>query len=235
MSNPDFTGTTLAPKYMGYVYDERTSSLSGPFANENVTAVCTRDNSAEMYCVTEPDGSGTHDIKRTDLLDFNNANFPSFTDPFGDVNLNFDTALEKGVICSESGEGFLYRGQYLSAPFEDPVVGSGTVTKPLYFKDSYLAIAETNWLHLGDEHNEKQFYRVDLSFRKNSCGHLWVYVMGDDQKVHGQYKGVRMEHMKVFTNLRGRAFRIQMLVATHYDHPWALREMAVGHLYGKSF
>ena len=106
---------------------------------------------------------------------------------------------------------------------------------PLFFKDSHLAIAETNWLHLGDEHNEKQCYRVDLSFRKNSCGYLWLYVKGEDEKVKGQYKGKIKEHMKVITNLRGRCLRVQMFVATHNDCPWAMREMAIGHLYGKSF
>ena len=96
-------------------------------------------------------------------------------------------------------------------------------------------MTETNWMHLGDEHSEKQVYRVDLRFHKNSCGHLWLYVMNDEGLVKGQYKGALKEHMKVFTNLRGRSFKIQMMIATHYDHPWAMREMAIGHLYGKSF
>tara|TARA_E500000331_G_scaffold45258_1_gene38015 strand:- start:343 stop:1029 length:687 start_codon:yes stop_codon:yes gene_type:complete len=226
----DFTGDTLKPKYLGYCIDERTSSLSGPFASEAITAVGTRDNSGEMLCVNED-----NQIKKTDLLDFNNAAFPKVSDPFGDITQAFDTTTEKGVVCSETGEGFLYRGKYISAPFEEPVDGPGTVKEPLFFKDSYLAIAETNWLHLGDEHNEKQFYRCDLSFRRNSTGYLWLFVKGEEEKVKGQYKGPINEHMKVFTNLRGRSFRIQMIIATHNDHPWALREMAVGHLYGKSF
>lgn len=226
----DFTGNTLASKYLGYAFDERTSALSGPFDHESITAVTTKDNSAEMYCVTE-----SKEIKKTDLLDFNNASFAPVSDPFGDVTQPFDTTQTKGVVCSKTGEGFLYRGRYMSAPFEDPVDGPGTVKEPLYFPNSHLAIAETNWLHLGDEHNEKQFYRVDLSFRKNSVGYIWLYVKGEEEKVKGQYKGPIKEHMKVFTNLRGRSFRIQMIIATHNDHPWALREMAVGHLYGKSF
>ena len=226
----DFTGNTLGPKYLGYVFDERSSSVSGPFANETITAVATRDNSAEMYAVTEDKS-----VKKTDLLDFNEAVFPKVSDPFGDVTVPFDTTTEKGVVCSKTGEGFLYRGRYMSAPFEEPVDGPGTVEEPLFFKDSYLAIAETNWLHLGDEHNEKQLYRVDLSFRKNSVGYLWFYAKGEEELVKGQYKGPIKEHMKVFTNLRGRSFQLQMIIATHHDHPWALREMAVGHNYGKSF
>ncbi|MAH45474.1 hypothetical protein CMI37_06575 [Candidatus Pacearchaeota archaeon] len=226
----DFTGNTLGPKYLGYAFDERTSSLSGPFASETVTAVTTKDNSAEMFCV-----NAEHEVKKTDLLEFNNAVFPAVSDPFGDVSVSFDTTTNKGVVCSQTGEGFLYRGKFMSAPFEEPVDGPGTVKNALFFEDSHLAIAETNWLHLGDEHNEKQFYRVDLSFRKNSVGYLWMYVKGEDEKVKGQYKGAIKEHMKVFTNLRGRSFKIQMIIATHNDHPWALREMAVGHNYGKSF
>lgn len=230
VGDPVFTGDTLKPKYLGYVFDERTDGVSGPFASEHITTVTTKDNSAEMLCVNEG-----HEVKKTDLLEFNNAVFPKFTDPFGDITAPFDTTTEKGIVCSETGEGFLYRGRYMSAPFEEPVDGPGTVKNPLFFKDSHLAIAETNWLHLGDEHNEKQCYRVDLSFRKNSCGYLWLYVKGEDEKVKGQYKGKIKEHMKVFTNLRGRCFRIQMFVATHNDCPWAMREMAIGHLYGKSF
>ena len=105
----------------------------------------------------------------------------------------------------------------------------------MFFRDAYLAVAETNWVHLGDEHNEKQVHRVDLSFHKNSFGHLWCYVANEEKQYSGQYKGVIKEHVKVFTNIRGRRFKIKMLVATHTKHPWALREMSIGHLYGKSF
>ena len=41
--------------------------------------------------------------------------------------------------------------------------------------------------------------------------------------------------MKVFTNLRGRRFKVKLFIATHKKYPWALREIAVGHLRGKSF
>ena len=176
----DFTGNTLKPKYLGYCIDERTSSLSGPFANESITTVATRENSADMFCVNED-----NQVKKTNLLEFNAASFPKVSDPFGDITQAFDTTTQKGVVCSKTGEGFLYRGKYISAPFEEPVDGPGTVKEPLFFKDSYLAIAETNWLHLGDEHNEKQFYRCDLSFRKNSVGHLWLFVKGEEEKVKG--------------------------------------------------
>jgi hypothetical protein len=223
-------GTSIASKYKGWVFDERTSAISGPFVHEDVTAIATKDNSAEMYCVTED-----KEVKKTDLLDFNNPNFPTFVDPFTDISTPFDGSTVKGIVASETAKGFCFRNRFLSAPFEDSVIGGGTVEQPLFFRDSYLANSETNWMHLGDEHSEKQVYRVDLRFHKNSCGHLWLYVKNDEGLVKGQYKGMIKEHMKVFTNLRGRSFKIQMLVATHHDYPWAMREMAVGHLFGKSF
>jgi hypothetical protein len=229
-ARPPYNGTTIASKYKGWVFDERTSAISGPFVHEDVTAIATKDNSAEMFCVTE-----NKEVKKTDLLDFNNPNFPVFSDPWPDIKSPFDGSTVKGVVASESAKGFCYRNRYLSAPFEDSVIGGGVVEKPLYFRDSYLAQSESNWMHLGDEHSEKQCYRVDLRFHKNSCGHLWLYVKNDEGLVKGQYKGVIKEHMKVFTNLRGRSFKIHMLIATHHDHPWAMREMAIGHLYGKSF
>jgi len=225
-----YAGTTISSKYKGWVFDERTSAISGPFVHEDVTAIATKDNSAEMYCVTE-----SKEIKKTDLLDFNNPNFPTFADPWPDILTPFDGSTVKGVVASKSAQGFCYRNRYMSAPFEDSVIGGGVVEDPLYFRDSYLAQSETNWMHLGDEHSEKQVYRVDLRFHKNSCGHIWLYVKNDEGLVKGQYKGMIKEHMKVFTNLRGRSFKIHMIIATHHDHPWAMREMAVGHLYGKSF
>jgi hypothetical protein len=227
---PPYNGTTISSKYKGWVFDERTSAISGPFVHEDVTAIATKDNSAEMYCVTED-----KEVKKTDLLDFNNPNFPTFTDPWPDILTPFDGSTVKGVVASESAKGFCYRNRYISAPFEDSVIGGGVVEDPLFFRNSYLAQSETNWMHLGDEHSEKQCYRVDLRFHKNSCGHIWLYVKNDEGLVKGQYKGMIKEHMKVFTNLRGRSFKIQMIIATHHDHPWAMREMAVGHLYGKSF
>jgi hypothetical protein len=226
---PPYNGTTKSSKYKGWVFDERTSAISGPFV-QDITAVSTKDNSAEMYCVTE-----SKEVKKTDLLAFNNYDFPDFNDPFTGILNPFNGSSVKGVIASENAEGFCYRNKYISRPFAEPISGGGTVEKPLYFRDSYLAQSQTNWMHLGDEHSEKQVYRVDLRFHKNSCGHLWLYVKNDGGLVKGQYKGMIKEHMKVFTNLRGRAFQIHMLVATHESYPWAMREMAVGHLYGKSF
>ena len=226
----DYVGTTLASKYKGWVFAERTKAISGPFVHEDVTAIATKDNSAEMYCVTE-----SKEVKKTDLLEFNNPNFPSFSDPFTDILNPFDGSSVQGIVASETANGFCYRNRFMSEPFEDSVLGSGTVKNPLYFRNSYLANSETNWMHLGDEHSEKQCYRVDLRFHKNSCGHLWLYVKNDFGLIKGQYKGMIKEHMKVFTNLRGRAFKIQMLIATHHNYPWAMREMAIGHLYGKSF
>jgi hypothetical protein len=176
-----------------------------------------------------------HEILQTDLLEFNNAVFPKVADPFVDITVPFQYPWTKGVVCSRTGEGFLYRGKYMSAPFEEPVDGPGLVENAMFFRDSHLAIAETNWLHLGDEHNEKQFYRCDMSFHKNSTGYLWLYIKGEEEKVKGQYKGPILEHMKVFSNLRGRSFKLQLIIAAHNDHPWALREMAIGHNYGKSF
>jgi hypothetical protein len=217
----------LANKYKGFVYDPRTSSLAGPFVSESVTAITTKDNSSEMYAVNEKD-----EILRTVVTNLNDTNFPEAADPFTDLvtPINY-----YGVVMSECGKGYMYRNTYKASPFAEPVVGSGEVVDPLYFSDGYLAIAETNWLHLGDEHNEKQIHRVDLRFHKNSVGHLFLYVQNDDGMVKGQYKGAIKEHMKVFTNLRGRGFQICMMVVGHKDYPWAMREMAIGHLYGKSF
>lgn len=223
----DETFITKSSKYKGYAFDPRTSSLSGPFVSEAVTAVTTKDNSSEMYAVNQQD-----EIVKTTVTDLNNTEFALVADPFLDLS---GPLANNGVIMSKSGQGFLYRNRYKTEPFGKSVIGSGVVTDPLYFQDGYLSIAETNWMHLGDEHNEKQIHRVDLRFHKNSTGHLFLYVQNDDGKVKGQYKGAIKEHMKVFTNLRGRGFQICMMVVGHKDHPWAMREMAVGHLYGKSF
>jgi|11BtaG_2_1085332.scaffolds.fasta_scaffold19010_2 hypothetical protein len=224
-----YAGLTKASKYKGYVFNERTSSLAGPFYNQEITALTTKDNSSEMYGANE-----SRELLKTDLLDFNNPNFPAFLDPFT-INTPFDGAVDPGVVLSEKGTGFSYANKYIPEPFAEPVAGPGLVTHPLYFKDCYLAKTETNWIHLGDEHSEKQIYRVDLSFHKNSCGHLWLYVKNDEGLVKGQYKGMIKPHMKVFTNMRGRRFKIQMMIATHHNFPWAMREMSIGHLYGKSF
>jgi hypothetical protein len=183
-----------------------------------------------MYCVT-----ADNKIKRTDLLDFNEPNFKPFTDPFTKEELAKEINLSEGIILSKKGEGFAYKNRYLPTPFGELTHEQGDVIDPLYFKDSYLSVIETNWIHLGDEHNEKQVYRVDLSFHRNSCGHLWCYVQNDEDLVKGQYKGAIKDHLKVFTNIRGRRFKVKLLIATHNKLPWAMREMSIGHLYGKSF
>ena len=214
-------------KYKGYVFDPRTSSLSGPFVSQDISAVTTKDNSSEMYAVNR-----SNEVIRTVVTDLNNTSYASAVDPFTDLSTPLTSS---GVVMSKDGKGFVYRNRYKSLPFAESVIGSGSVENPLYFKDGYLSIAETNWLHLGDEHNEKQIHRVDLRFHKNSVGHLFLYVQNDDGMVKGQYKGALKEHMKVFTNLRGRGFQICMMIVAHKDYPWAMREMAIGHLYGKSF
>lgn len=218
-------GLTNPIGFGAFAFNERSNSLSGPICAEDITAVANRENSAEIYCVTSD-----RKIKKTDLLDLNDSTFPAFTDPFTDLN-TFDA---DGVIASKEG-AFDYRGLYRAGPFVEPVETNPGINDPMYFADSYLSIMETNWMHLGDEHNEKQIHRVDLAFHKNSCGHLWLFVKNESGNVSGQYKGMLKEHMKVFTNIRGRRFKIQMLVVTHKTLPWALREMSIGHLYGKSF
>lgn len=231
--DPCFLGTTPTPKFSGYVFDERTNALSGPFASEGVTALTTRDNSDELFCVTED-----KQVKKTKLLEFNDPKFSSFTDPFTDTDLPFGTAenpREPSLVLSKTGAGFLYRGRFKPTPFAEPILGGGEVCDPVYFGDSYLSIMETNFLHLGDEHNEKQVYRIDLSFHKNSCGHVFCWIENEEGTFKGQYKGMILEHMKVFTNLRGRRFKICLMVATHKDYPWALRDMAIGYNIGKSF
>jgi len=224
-----YNGRTISPKFKGYVVNERTSSISGPFYHDNITAIATKDNSSEMYCVTE-----SRELKKTNLLKLNDSQLSAFSDPFT-VKNPFDASVLPGVVLSENGAGFSYSNKYMAGPFTEPTAGPGLVKNPLYFKESYLARSETNWIHLGDEHSEKQIYRVDLSFHKNSCGHLWLYVKNDEGLIKGQYKGMLKPHMKVFTNMRGRRFKIQMMIATHYNFPWAMREMSIGHLYGKSF
>lgn len=232
-ADPCFIGTTPAPKFKGFVYDERATSFSGPFAVEGLTSLTTKDDSDELYCTTEEG-----DLKRTSLLEFNDPKLSSFTDPFTDLDQPFGSAenpREPSLVLSSTGNGFLYRGRFRPLPFSNPMLGGGIVCDPVYFGDSYLSILETNFIHLGDEHNEKQIYRIDLSFHKNSCGHVFCWIENEEGKFKGQYKGMCKEHMKVFTNLRGRRFRICLMVATHKSHPWALREMSIGHLYGKSF
>jgi hypothetical protein len=213
------------PRYKGYCFNERGLALSGPFATD-ITAIASKDNSSELFAVTTE-----HEILKTDLLELNNPTFPAISDPIDTT----DPVTGKGITASASGE-FIYRGKYLASPFADNVdQGTNSISEPLNFKDCYLSIAETNWMHFGSEAAEKEVYRVDLSFHTNSIGHLWLYAQNDQGKVSGQYKGAIKETVKVFTNLRGRRFKLKMFVATHEDYPWALREMAVGYNIGKSF
>ena len=222
----DWTGYTMPTRYKGWVVDELSNSLTGPFAHEDLTALTTVKNTSDMVCVT-----ADRKIKKTNLADLREGDFTSVVNPWTDTSV-----IPSGHFVVGNVDGaFSYRGRNLSSPFADSQIGSSTVTNPLFFDDAYLAVAETAWMHLGDEHNEKQVHRLDFSFRKHSFGHLWAYVENDEGKVSGQYKGELKEHVKVFTNLRGRRFRIRMFIATHHSHPWNLREIAVGHLAGKSF
>lgn len=210
-----------------YVFNERSNSLAGPF-DSDITAIALRENSSDIIAVNKE-----REIIKTDLLELNNPTFAK-VDPYP---IDVTERVEKGttgIVGNKKGE-FLYRFKYLSAPFSEPVSGGADIEDPLYFKDCYLSIAETNWMHFGSEAAEKEVYRVDLSFHTNSIGHLWLYAQNDLGKVSGQYKGEIKETVKVFTNLRGRRFKLKMFVATHEDYPWAMREMAVGYNIGKSF
>ena len=230
VENPADSYQAKASRYQAFCFNERTNSLAGPFASPDIVAAATKDNSAEMYTV-----SRDKKILKTDLLDLNHPEFPPFSDPFGDIETEPELGDFDGVVGSKTGSSFLYRNLHLSEPFSTPVTESAIITDGLYFANSYMGIMETNWMHLGDEHSEKQVYRIDLAFHKNSCGHLWLYVQNESGATKGQYKGMLKEHMKVFTNLRGRRFRVKMFVATHNNYPWAMRDMAVGYNIGKSF
>lgn len=219
--------SALPSKYKGYCFNERNNSLAGPFPLD-ITALAMKDNSSEMFCISE-----NNEIKKTDLLDLNNPHFPAVTDPI-DTSLTFNPYDTQGVVGTKDGQ-FLYRAKHLPSPFGEEKIEKAVVQNPLFFKDCYLSIAETNWMHFGSEAAEKEVYRVDLSFHTNSIGHLWLYAQNDLGKVSGQYKGAIKETVKVFTNLRGRRFKLKMFVATHEDYPWAMREMAVGYNIGKSF
>ena len=214
-------------KYKAYCFTERSSSLAGPFPLD-VTALAIKDNSSEVYSISED-----HEVLKTDLLDLNDPVFPKLSDPINTSD-DFDPYTQTGIVADKDGS-FLYRGKHLSSPFAEATDGKGTISNPLWFKDCYLSIAETNWMHFGSEAAEKEVYRIDLSFHTNSTGHAWLYIQNDSGKVSGQYKGPIKEIVKVFTNLRGRRFKIKMFVATHKDYPWAMREMAVGYNIGKSF
>ena len=227
---PDFNGWTRPSRYKGYVYSELGDSVSGPFVHENLTALTSARNGSDLVCVTEED-----EIKRTPLVDFRERDF---SEPPAGLWSDLTTApAGDDFIVGNKDGAFAYRGRHLSEPFAASQIGSTTVSDPLYFEDAYLAIAETAWMHLGNEHNNKQIHRLDFNFSTGSFGHMWAYIQSDSEqgKVSGQYKGLIKDNVRVFTNIRGRRFRVKLFIATHKEHPWNLREMAVGHLTGKSF
>lgn len=227
---PTFAGWSKPSKYKGFVFTEDNSTFAGPLTQENISTLTAADGHDDLYAVTDD-----HKILKTTLTTANQTNYkPAPPDLWWDMKFPITTE-EYGIICSETEGSFVYRGRALSSPFAESTIGEGLVKDPLYFRDAHLAIIETNWMHFGDEHNEKQIHRLDLSFHKNSTGHLWGYVKSDEGLVKGQYKGAIKEHMKVFTNIRGRRFKIRLFIATHKKYPWALREISVGHLLGKSF
>jgi len=224
-----YTGRTRPPKYMGFAYSEMNQELAGPFSHENLTALTSIQNQSNLLCVTEE-----QEIKKTDLRNYRDRDFPVPPSLWGD--LLTQPSGDDFVVGNPDG-AFMYRGRHISSPFADPVMGVNTITNPYFFTDAYLAVTETAWMHLGNEHNNKQIHRIDYNFSKNSFGHLWAYVQSDSEKgkISGQYKGLIKENMRVFTNIRGRRFRVKTFIVSHKDHPWNLREMAVGHLVGKSF
>ena len=237
-TSPDFVGWTKPSFNKSYMYTELNSALSGPVLGEPISAISSVENTSQMVGVTV-----YLDVVKTDLSDMRKTTFSAApSDLWWDydypliTNPSYPTAVtEEGVVASPTEGSFAYRGRYISSPFADSVASEATVKSPRYFRESYLSIAETAWMHMGDETNEKQVHRIDLSFHKNSTGHLWAYLQSDGGNVSGQYKGLIQEHTKVFTNIRGRRFRLRLFIVTHKSYPWALREIGIGHLYGKSF
>lgn len=214
--------------FKNYVFSTRENAMAGPFSND-FTAVTARPNSGELLAV-----DAVKKVYKTDLTDLNDPEFKKAPEGVWDITTSFTPNATRGFIASENGE-FLYRRKYIKYPFDEPQEGFFDLYNPIYFKDAQLSIAETHWMHFGNEAYEKEVYRVDLTFHTNSFGHLWLYMQNDLGQVSGQYKGAITENMKVFTNLRGRRFRIKMFVATHDQYPWAMREMSVGYNLGKSF
>lgn len=227
---PTFAGWAKPSMYKGFVFTEDNDTLAGPITQENIRTLTSSDGNDALFAVTDD-----NKIIETSLVSASDTSFsPAPSDLWWDKDFPLKTD-EYGIVGSETDGSFVYRGRALASPFAESTLGEGLVKDPYYFRDAHLAIIETNWMHLGDEHNEKQLHRLDLSFHKNSTGHLWGYVKSDDGLVKGQYKGELKEHMKVFTNIRGRRFKVRLFIATHKQYPWALREIAVGHLRGKSF
>ena len=242
-----WVGWTRPTRYKSWLADGLTDTISGPFANRRVSAITELSNSSKLLAISEREPVGDGDpnkcyVWKTDLKDMREGDFAAVTtNPWIDLSdLPRINEPEGGpsnddyCVATINGE-FAYRGKHLATPFGTPTTGSATIYDPIIFPDASLSIFETAWMHLGDEHNEKQLHRVDLNFKKNSFGHLWLYVQNDSEQVKGQYKGELKEHVKVFANLRGRRFRIKTFIMTHHNYPWNLREMSTGFLQGKSF
>lgn len=221
-------GRTKTPKYISHIFDSKVSALTGPFTYGGITTITSRDNSSEVYAVDDK-----HNVVMSTLNDLKETNF-EFPSHRILTYESFDFENEEGVVASEKGE-FMYRGKFLSSPFADDLRIKGEIENPLFFKDCYLSIAETNWMHLGSESTTKDLYRVDLTFEESSLGHVWLYAINESKKVSGQYKGEIRDNIKVFTNLKGKRFKIKMFVATHKDFPWSMREMSLGYNQGKNF
>ena len=221
-------GRTKTPKYISHIYDSRTSALTGPFSYEGITAITSRDNSSEVYAV-----NSKHEVVKATLNDLKDSEFKF---PSHRINVvdKFDIENEEGIVANEKGS-FMYRGRYLATPFAEDYRIVGDVEEPLFFKDCYLAIAETNWMHLGSEAAIKELFRVDLTFAESSLGHVWLYATNESNKVSGQYKGEIRDNMKVFTNLRGKRFKLKLFIAAHKKYPWSMREMSLGYNQGKNF
>ncbi len=185
-SSATFDGTTTPPKYKGYMLSENNDTLSGPFTGEGISAL-TNTSDEGFLAVTEG-----KKIITTDLTQFKDTVFEKAPDnTWWDTKYPFSDN-ESGVVASSTEDSFHYRGLYLPSPYDEPAQVSGAIKNPMFFRDAYLAVAETNWVHLGDEHNEKQVHRVDLSFHKNSFGHLWCYVANEEKAIEFQ-----MTHHKI--------------------------------------
>jgi hypothetical protein len=195
-------------------------------------------NSSKVV-IADEDG----DAHVANLDHFRDYDFASVPDPWEAITPSAPgsapSAGTKYIAATEDGK-FLYRGRYLTSPFGTPTEGTTTLTTPMYFTAATLAVMETAWLNLGNEHEVKQVHAVHLNFSKNSVGRVWLYVESDDvdanenSLVSGQYKGSITERMKVHTNVRGRRIRIRMFVVTSDTNPWNLREMVVGYLQGSA-
>ncbi len=211
------------PKYKSFIYSELAKSLSGPMVNNALTTITSVDNSSEVIAVDQD-----NKILSANLDHFRDKDFPAVSDPWPDTTVNPGGRY----VAADADGAFLYRGKYLSSPFAETQDGTGALNNPMYFGDASLAIAETAWMSLGDEHSEKQIHSIHLTFSSNSTGRVWAYIESDNGNVSGQYKGTITQKMKVFTNVRGVRFRVRLFVVASEGHPWNLREMVIGHLAG---